>query len=239
MYHLTSTLKKYNIYATDGEMGKVHDLYFDDSKWGLRYAVVDSRKWLPGRRVLLSPATFDSINIEEEFVKANEDKETIRNSPNVPEGQPITKEVEKSLTGYYGWGRYWTDSMVGGVQPRPYNDVRNEALAKDQLQQELNLNEEKHHDLRSADETMDYKVHADDGKLGHAADFVLDDHYWRMRYMVVKGEGLQNEGNYYVIDLQDIESVDWFEGDIYVKGSLDSFKQKKHYQYKEDILADL
>lgn len=239
MYYLTSTLKKYSIYATDGEMGKVHDLYFDDERWGLRYAVVDSRKWLPGRRVLLSPATFDSINDEEGFVKANEDKETIRNSPKVPEGQPITKEVEKSLTGYYGWSRYWTDSLVGGIQPRPYNDLRNEALAKDQMQQELNLNNDKDHDLRSAGETMDYKVHADNGKLGHAADLVFDDHYWKMRYLVVQGEGLPNEDQYYLIDLQDVESVDWFDGDIYVKGSLESIKNKKSYPAKGEILADL
>ncbi|GAA0595785.1 PRC-barrel domain-containing protein [Virgibacillus siamensis] len=239
MHYLTSTLKTYNIYATDGEMGKIHDLYFDDDKWGLRYVVVDSRKWLPGRRVLLSPASFDSIDSKEAFVKAKEDKETIRNSPKVPEGQPITREVEKSLTGYYGWGRYWTDSLVGGVQPRPYNDVRNEALAKDQIQQEMNLNEETNLDLRSADETMDYKVHADDGKLGHAADLVLDDHYWKMRYLIVESEGLPNENNYYVMDLEDVESVDWFEGDIYVRGSLDSIKQKRSYQAKEDILADL
>ncbi|WBX80092.1 PRC-barrel domain-containing protein [Virgibacillus salarius] len=43
---LTSELKNYKIHASDGVMGKVKDLYFDDNKWAIRYAVVDTRKWL-------------------------------------------------------------------------------------------------------------------------------------------------------------------------------------------------
>ncbi|WP_077324944.1 PRC-barrel domain-containing protein [Virgibacillus siamensis] len=237
MHYLTSAMKNYSLYATDGEMGKIQDLYFDDEKWGIRYAVVDSRKWLPGKRILLSPASFETIEAEKGFVKAYENKDTIRNSPDVPEGQPITKEVEQSLSGYYGWNRYWTDSLIAGMQQRPYNEVRDVAMAKDKAEPGVNPNQE--HNLRSSDETMGYKVHASNGKLGYTADFMFDDHYWKMRYMVVQGEGLENEDRYYLVALQDVESVDWLEGDIYVKGSLESLKSKKSYSGKSEILADM
>ena len=46
----------YTIRASDGEIGKVHEFYFDDDGWAIRYAVVDTGGWLNiGRRVLISP----------------------------------------------------------------------------------------------------------------------------------------------------------------------------------------
>jgi hypothetical protein len=43
------------IEATDGNTGSLHDIYFDDRSRQIRYFVVDTAKWLPGRRVLIAP----------------------------------------------------------------------------------------------------------------------------------------------------------------------------------------
>ena len=40
--------------ALNGEIGSVDDLYFDDQTWSVRYLVVDTGKWLPGRKVLVA-----------------------------------------------------------------------------------------------------------------------------------------------------------------------------------------
>ena len=48
-------LQGYTISATDGDIGSVHDFYFDDQHWTVRYLVVDTGGWLSGRRVLVSP----------------------------------------------------------------------------------------------------------------------------------------------------------------------------------------
>jgi sporulation protein YlmC with PRC-barrel domain len=48
-------LKRFSIAATDGNLGSVSDLYFDDRSWAVRYLVVDAGRWLPGRRLLVSP----------------------------------------------------------------------------------------------------------------------------------------------------------------------------------------
>jgi PRC-barrel domain len=47
--------------ATDGEIGHVKDFYFDDKSWAVRYLVVDTGSWLPGRLVLLAPQAFDGF----------------------------------------------------------------------------------------------------------------------------------------------------------------------------------
>jgi hypothetical protein len=55
MLRSVKDLRGYIIGAIDGEIGQVHELYFDDQSWIVRYLVVDTGTWLPGRRVLLSP----------------------------------------------------------------------------------------------------------------------------------------------------------------------------------------
>jgi hypothetical protein len=45
----------YHIQATDGDIGHVEDFVVDDEVWALRYVVVDTRNWLPGRKVLWYP----------------------------------------------------------------------------------------------------------------------------------------------------------------------------------------
>jgi hypothetical protein len=35
----------YAIRATDGDLGKVHEFYFDDATWTIRYMVAETRNW--------------------------------------------------------------------------------------------------------------------------------------------------------------------------------------------------
>ena len=44
------------VVATDADIGKVHDFYFHDDTWIVRYLVVDTGHWLPGRKVLITPS---------------------------------------------------------------------------------------------------------------------------------------------------------------------------------------
>lgn len=48
-------LRRFTIAATDGNLGGVGDVCFDDRSWSVRYLVVDAGNWPPGRRVLVSP----------------------------------------------------------------------------------------------------------------------------------------------------------------------------------------
>ena len=48
-------LTRFTIAATDGNLGSVRDLYFDDRSWAVRYLVVDAGPWFPGRRFFVSP----------------------------------------------------------------------------------------------------------------------------------------------------------------------------------------
>ena len=62
MLRSVSDLRRFTIAATDGNLGRVGDVYFDDRSWAVRYLVVDTGNWLPGRRVLVSPISVRSAD---------------------------------------------------------------------------------------------------------------------------------------------------------------------------------
>ena len=39
----------------DGRVGVVKDFLFDDQSWKVRWMVVDTGHWLPGRQILIHP----------------------------------------------------------------------------------------------------------------------------------------------------------------------------------------
>src|SRR5687767_6133976 len=83
MLRSAATLQGYAISGSDGEIGQVDRLFFDDEKWTVRHLVVDTGKWLPGRRVLISPAAVERIDPDCGRIHLNLTREVIRNSPDV------------------------------------------------------------------------------------------------------------------------------------------------------------
>lgn len=59
MLHKIKDLQGDALHAEDGAVGSVDDLYFDDADWDVRYLVVNTRRWIPGRRYLVSPIAID------------------------------------------------------------------------------------------------------------------------------------------------------------------------------------
>ena len=53
MLRSVSDLKQFTIAGTDGSLGSVSDLYFDDRSWAVRYLVVEDGTWLSNGRVFV------------------------------------------------------------------------------------------------------------------------------------------------------------------------------------------
>ena len=71
----------YHIAATDGEIGHVEDFLVDDADWRLRYMTVDTKNWLPGQRVLLSPRQIKEIDWSDKMIRVDVDREKIKSAP--------------------------------------------------------------------------------------------------------------------------------------------------------------
>jgi uncharacterized protein YrrD len=77
----------YDIVASDGSIGEVDDFVFDDQNWSIRHIVVDTRKWLPGKHVLLSPAEIERVSWEDREVHVKLTRDAVRNAPEYERGR--------------------------------------------------------------------------------------------------------------------------------------------------------
>ena len=118
--HLRSTrdVKGHHIQAADGEIGHVDDFIIDDETWAIRYLVIDTWNWWPGKRVLISPRWIDRVSWDELKVFVDLTREAIKQAPEYTEGMPITTDYEAELHQHYHRPGYWVDEAVAKEHAR-------------------------------------------------------------------------------------------------------------------------
>ena len=102
----------YNIQALDGDIGDVVDFVVDDETWAIRYLIVDTGTWWPGKKVLVSPQWIERVSWNESKVFVNLDRKTIKESPEYTDASLITRDYEIGLHGHYSRKGYWIDELV-------------------------------------------------------------------------------------------------------------------------------
>ena len=113
--HLRSTaeVSSYRIQARDGEIGHVEDFLIDDETWSIRYLVVDTRNWWPGKKVLVSPEWIDEVRWNEAKVFLHLSRTAIKDAPEYIEGMGITRDYETQMHRHYRLEGYWTRQPQG------------------------------------------------------------------------------------------------------------------------------
>jgi hypothetical protein len=81
--HLRSTkaIAGHHIEGTDGRIGHVDNFIIDDETWEIRYIVVGTRNWWPGKRVLIEPRAADSTSWDSRMVRVAMRQSEIERSP--------------------------------------------------------------------------------------------------------------------------------------------------------------
>jgi hypothetical protein len=107
--HLQSTREviDYYIEARDGDIGHVEDFIIDDEAWAIRYLVVNTRNWWPGKKVLVAPQWISEIRWGDAQVHVDMTREHIKDSPEFDPAAPVNRAYEERLFDYYGRPKYW------------------------------------------------------------------------------------------------------------------------------------
>lgn len=71
----------YHLEASDGAIGHVDEFLVDERSWQIRYLVVDTRNWLPGRKVVVAPAWIESTDWIRRRLVVNLTRDAIKHSP--------------------------------------------------------------------------------------------------------------------------------------------------------------
>jgi uncharacterized protein YrrD len=103
----TREVMGYYIQATDGQIGHVEDFVIDTAAWQIRYMVVDTRNWWPGKKVLVSPGWIDQVRWDTEQVTVDLSRQQIKNSPEFDASVPLDREYEARLFAHYQRPAYW------------------------------------------------------------------------------------------------------------------------------------
>jgi len=119
-HHLRSThhVSGYHIQAADGEIGHVEDFIIDDETWAIRYLIIDTRNWWPGKKVLVSPQWIERVSWSESTVFVNQSRETIKQSPEYTEESLLTRDYETGLHRHYKRQGYWVDEPAAEAHSR-------------------------------------------------------------------------------------------------------------------------
>lgn len=97
----------YHIRATDDEIGHVEDFVLDCDDWTVRYMIVDTRNWLPGRKVLIPPAWIRSVDWGDASVEVDLTRDQVQGAPEFDPSAPVNRAYEARLYDYYGRPHYW------------------------------------------------------------------------------------------------------------------------------------
>jgi uncharacterized protein YrrD len=191
MLKSVKSLRGYTLRAMDGDVGKVHEFYFDDRFWAIRYLVADTGNWLMDRLVLLSTTSLGTPGWEAKVFPVRLTMEQVEKSPPISADEPVSRQMEVDLHGYYGWPPYWNAAAyIAAAQAHADKERRGDPH------------------LRSTREVIGYHIHATDGAIGHVDDFIFEDEDWVMRYLVVDTRNWL-PGKKVLVAPQWVASVDW------------------------------
>lgn len=229
-------IRGYAIHASDGEIGTLRDLYFDDQSTLVRYFVVDTGTWLPGRRVLLAPAAVGGLDTTRQELVTGLTRQQVEDSPGITTDKPVSRREELALHRHYGWNPYWTVPPLAGTLA-PYwgaaipatVDPAEDRLAEE-LAEEVAARERAQSDphLRSAREVDGYYVAATDGEIGHVEDFLIADDAWAIHLVGIDTRNWL-PGRKVVISPGWLRSIDWPNRQIEVGLSREQIKSSPEY----------
>ena len=224
MLRAVNDLKGCSIGATDGSIGEIDDLYFDDQHWTVRYLVVDTSGWLTGRRVLVSPWSVRGINLSDKTLAVNLTRQQVESSPSVDTEQPVDRRYEMEYSRYYGYPYYWTGPYAWGPEALPVLPSGGAAVLPpvDRAVPEGDPH------LRSTSTVTGYYIQATDGDIGHVEDFLVEDGSWAIRYVEVDTRNWW-PGKHVLVSPDWITGVDWYDSKVHVDLTCDAIKNSPEY----------
>jgi uncharacterized protein YrrD len=225
MLRTMKELEDYAIDASDGVIGHVKDVYFDDATWVMRYLVVETGSWLSSRKVLISPVSIGEPDHERKLLPVSISREQVRNSPDIDTEKPVSRQHEIGYLGYYGYPSYWGGagywgaeafpnlslSLAGAMLPEPRHPDpdSDDSLARNVA----HLGESDDPHLRSCKAIAGYHIEATDGDIGHVQGILFDEATWALRYLIVDTSNWW-AGHQVLIAPQWIEEVRWLDSTV-------------------------
>jgi len=248
----TRELVGYRLQATDGAIGTIDDLLFDDRAWTIRWVTADTGSWLHSRKVLLPPESFGEPDHVGREIPVDLDRKRIEDSPSLESDQPVSRQVEAGIYDIYGYTPYWdlaygapTAGVVGNMPVASIGTQASNGAQAQQVEpaapQEALMTDTIDHGqgnphLRSTNELMGYYIEAKDGSIGHVEDILIESHGWETRYLLIDTRNWW-PGRKVLISPKWASSVSWSDRKVYLDMTREQVRTSPEYDPQKPIDA--
>lgn len=231
MLRKVTDLNGYNLIATDGELGSIKDVFFDDEKWTIRYLVVETGSWLNSRQVLISPYSVEGVNAGDGSISVRLTQQQVKDSPDIDTHQPVSRRMEGSLSRYYGLGNYWIGPELWGTGAYPIVGSPQEGHIPSRAEELIEQGSDNPDDyrLRSALNVKGHHIQGTDEEIGHVEDFLFDDENWALRYFVVDTRNWWPGGRKVLLATHWIDQIDWAQSLVRVRLTQEQIRNSPEY----------
>jgi len=236
MLQTTAHLKGFAIKATDGSLGTVDDIYFDDETWTVRYLTVKTGGWLSGRQVLISPISVKYADWQGRQLNVSLTMKQVEESPDINKHQPVSRQHEAVYNSYYGYPYYWGGPYLWGSAFYPEGLAVPAHSYEDAQAGKIGVESGDTH-LRSTEAVTGYDIDALDGEIGHVAGFVIDDKAWAIRYIEVATKNWLPSKKV-LMSPNWVERVSWEDFRVYTELTRDAIKAAPPYMEQMAITRD-
>jgi hypothetical protein len=240
MLRSIESLKGCAVAASDGEIGSVEEIYFDDEAWGVRYLVVKTGNWIDGRRVLISPYSVIRLDPGALSVHVDLTRQQVSDSPPIDTHKPVSRQLEAEYLRYYGYPVYWGGLSVWGESSYPaFSRAALSPVSPKTLEQLARYGDNPPGDshLYSTDAVDGYHVEAADGNIGHVSGFIFDDEAWAIRYLCVDAQNWWPSKEV-LLATEWVFLIDWFESTVSTQLTRDAIKDSPAYDSRIPLERD-
>jgi hypothetical protein len=199
--------------AEDGRIGGFSDMLFDDRTWKLRWMVLDTGNWPPGRKVLIHPSVLQVGDFAQGKLSVRLTKQQVWDSPDIQQDQPVSRQMQDKIYGHYGWdplwggGNYFGDVTGGLGWPMAPMPVYDEGGLLEADRAAPRFDDADPH-LRSLSVVTGYHLQAADGPIGHIENFILESDNWGVRYLIADTRNWW-PGQHVLLSPYAVNSIDW------------------------------
>jgi uncharacterized protein YrrD len=197
MVSTTRELLGRSIRATNGNVGAVDDVLFDDRACMVRHLVVDVGNWVTKRPLLVPAAALARIGRTEHRLEVNMTREQVMHCPGLDTDMPMWRQMRRKYWDVPGWAVLWFEGFCSPARTL----TRVESVGDPHL--------------RSATNMMGYHVWARDGDVGHVADFLVDDEVWCLHDFVVE-TGHWDHGRKVLMPPYLVQEVSWPMSTVFI-----------------------
>ncbi len=235
MLQSVNDLKGFDIIATDGEIGSIEEFYFEDSSLVVRYLVANTGSWLTGKQNLILPHAITHLDREKRTIHVDLTKDQVIESPGIDKHQPVSRQMEKLVSDYYGERYYW-DERPNLTAAKLESANAAAAFVKSSVTSQSAIAPAPAPDvhLRSMQEIANYSITALDGEIGDVEDFFLETEDWTLRYIGVDTSRIL-PGKHVLISTERVGEINWAMRNVDVGLSCEQIEQSPDFDKVTEI----